>query len=108
MKNKDEAKGAVAARAARAENANLYAILAKGFPADRSACCIETQDGAVEVVLDSEASTTLAGRTKKGRITCEAPLIRNTSTTRHEFLATMGDGQGTLNITTRKGSIRIR
>jgi len=45
MKNKDKAKGAVAARAARAENANLYAILTKGFPADRSACCIETQDG---------------------------------------------------------------
>lgn len=38
-------------------NANLYALLSSRFPADRSACCIETQDGLYYSWDDLERAT---------------------------------------------------
>ncbi len=57
---KKTAKSVPAGKAAKA-GANLYAILAQGFPADRSACCIETEDGGLYSWDDVErASAKLA------------------------------------------------
>lgn len=80
--------------------------------ADLAACktvegTIHSHNGAIELVLGESTSAELRGRTHNGGIHCEVP-ISNVHITRRSITGTIGEGGGTLNLTTHNGSIRIK
>ncbi len=82
-----------------------------GISADLQHCAvlngsIVTHNGGVEVVLGEEASTKLECRTHNGAIKCKVPLTDSEST-RRKLTGTIGTGEGSLDVTTHNGSVRI-
>lgn len=68
---------------------------------------ITSHNGAVEVVIGQGTSVALKCRTHNGRIKCDVPLD-DMQTSRRKLTGTIGTGQGSLEVTTHNGSVRIR
>jgi len=80
--------------------------------ADLSRCAvlggtITTHNGSVEVVVGEDSSTSLTARTHNGSIECDVPLSSGRYS-KCKLTGTIGTGQGTLDVITHNGSVRIR
>lgn len=67
---------------------------------------IRTHNGRIIVELGDDASFELASRTHNGTIRCET-AITNAVLKRHRVSGTIGQGGGTLRVTTHNGGIRL-
>ena len=67
---------------------------------------ITTHNGAIRVDLGEASSTRLICQTHRGTISCDLPL-RDSRVSQSRLIGTVGDGTGTLNMTTHNGSIRL-
>lgn len=83
-----------------------------GVKADLAGCealdaSVETHNGSVELVIGESFSADVNCRTHNGSIRCDAP-ITNAHVTRRQLSGTIGDGRGSLDVTTHNGSVRIK
>jgi len=67
---------------------------------------LKTYNGAVELILDNDASVQVTGRTHNGRVTCQVPLTAG-GVSKRKLAGTMADGKGKLDVVTYNGSIRV-
>lgn len=80
--------------------------------ADLSRCgalggTLTTHNGGVEVVVGEATSAGLTARTHNGGITCDVPL-NESRYSRRKLTGRIGAGEGTLDLTTHNGSVRIK
>jgi len=67
---------------------------------------IATHNGGVRVTVGAQASTVVQAATHRGKINCTVPLEESTVGS-HKLLGRIGDGDGSLKISTFNGGIRI-
>lgn len=80
--------------------------------ADLSGCTsvsgdLTTHNGGIEVLVGERLSALLQCRTHNGRITCNVPT-NEVEISRRRLFARIGDGEGSLDIVTHNGSVRVK
>lgn len=80
--------------------------------ADLSRCgkikgSVTTHNGGVDVIVGADTSAELKCSTHRGRVNFE-PTITSATATRRRLVGTLGEGGGTLVLSTHNGSIKIR
>lgn len=70
---------------------------------------IDTHNGSVNLVVDSNVSTSIDMETRRGKIKCDVPSEnRSSSKHRKHVRATIGDGVGDLTVRTHNGSVSVK
>ncbi len=67
---------------------------------------ISTHNGGVKVIVGDDASFVLEARTHNGAISCQVPLT-DSEASRRKLTGRIGDGEGSLAVTTHNGSVRF-